>query len=230
MNDWDVINEIFGNTLLEDAYDYSIYKQWFEWAREAAGEDCDLYYNEATGAHFQKGFLTILDKLVAYDVGFDAIGLQSHCENLQQPSEYMALYDTLEKYGKKLKTTEYSCNIDDPILQANYTRDFMITMFAEEDMYGFLMWGFWDGNIYGGNGPMYTKDWKLKPAGQVYEDLVYNKWWTRDAKATTDANGKATIRGFYGDYDVTVKAKGQTKTASCAYYKGYDNILVVQLD
>lgn len=230
MDDWDVINEIYGCTMMQDVYGTDMYKDWFAWAREAAGEDCDLYYNEATGPHFSPAFLTILDDLYNNGVDFDGIGLQSHCEGLQQPSEFMKLYDNLQKYGKKLKTTEYSFGLEDQILQGNYTRDFMITMFAEEDMYGFLMWGFWDGNVYGGHSPMYNKDWTLKPAGLVYEDLVYNKWWTRDAKAVTDTDGKATVRGFYGDYDVTVSANGKTKTVSCAYHKGYDNVLVVTMD
>ncbi|MBE7047013.1 MAG: hypothetical protein E7396_06310 [Ruminococcaceae bacterium] len=230
MDDWDVINEIYGCTLMQDVYGKDMYKDWFKWAREAAGEDCDLYYNEATGPHFSPEFLKILDELTELGVDFDGIGLQSHCEETKQPSEFMALYDSLEKYGKKLKTTEYSINVDSEVLQGNYTRDLMITMFAEEDMYGFLMWGFWDGNVYGGNSPMYYKDWTLKPAGKVYEDLVYNKWWTRDAKATTDAEGKATVRGFYGDYDVTVTANGKTQTVSCAYHKGYDNVLEIVVE
>ncbi len=60
--------------------------------------------------------------------------------------------------------------------------------------------------------------------------MVYNKWWTRDAKAATYASGKATVRGYYGDYDVTVAANGQTKTAMVAYHKGYDNVLEITLD
>lgn len=56
---------------------------------------------------------------------------------------------------------------------------------------------------------------------------MYNKWWTRDAKATTDKNGVATIRGFYGDYDVTVSAKGKTVTEMVAFHKGYDNVLEI---
>ena len=70
----------------------------------------------------------------------------------------------------------------------------------------------------------------LKPGGVVYQDLVYNKWWTRDAKATTNAEGKATVRGFYGDYDVTVNANGKTKTVMAAYHKGYDNVLEITVE
>ncbi len=50
------------------------------------------------------------------------------------------------------------------------------------------------------------------------------------AKANTDANGKATIRGFYGDYNVTVTANGVTKTAMAAFHKGYNNTLEIVLD
>ncbi len=40
----------------------------------------------------------------------------------------------------------------------------------------------------------------------------------------------ATVRGFYGDYDVTVNANGVTETNSFAFHKGYDNIAEIILD
>ena len=51
-----------------------------------------------------------------------------------------------------------------------------------------------------------------------------------DAKATTDAAGKATINGYFGDYDVTVTANGTTYTDMVAFYKGYENVLEITLD
>jgi len=96
-------------------------------------------------------------------------------------------------------------------------------------MDGFLMWGYCDGPNASANRPFYDTEWNLKPAGKVYQDLVYNKWWTRDAKATTDNEGKAVVRGFYGDYDVTVSANGKTYTEMVAFHKGYDNILEITI-
>ena len=61
-------------------------------------------------------------------------------------------------------------------------------------------------------------------------DLVYNKWWTKDAKAVTDAQGKATVRGFYGDYDITVSANGKSKTVSAPLYKANNNVIEIVLN
>ena len=228
--DWDVVNEIINNTKLRDVWGNGVFKQWFDWARQYAGEDCMLYYNE-TGHVWYEEFYTYLDEMVEMGVDFDGIGIQSHYDGgLKMPSELMGLYKSLEKYGKRLKITEYSNSIPDINLQGNYTRDVMISCFAEEMMDGFLMWGFYDGNNFRAYSPVYDSEWNLKPAGKVYQDLVYNKWWTKDAKAKTDSEGKAVIRGFYGDYDVTVNANGKTYTEMVAFHKGYGNVLEITVE
>jgi len=232
ITDWDVINETILCTKHRDVYGPEIYKQWFDWARKYAGEDCMLYYNEAGYfPPYEETFYQRLDELEAMGVDYDGIGLQSHYDgDLKMPGTLMKLYDSLDKYGKRLKITEYSCGIVDENLQANYTRDVLISAFAEDRMDGFFFWGFWDPSSYAKHTPFYDENWRLKPAGEIYCDLVYNKWWTRDAKATTDETGKATVKGFYGDYDVTVKAGDKVKTVSCAYHKGYENVLEIVME
>ena len=65
------------------------------------------------------------------------------------------------------------------------------------------MWGFWDGSHWMNDAPLFRQDWTLKPAGQAYLDLVFKQWWT-DESLATGADGAASVRGFLGDYDVTV--------------------------
>ena len=210
--------------------DNTLFVDYFRLVREATDGKVDLWYNEAWDVYTDR-YIEYLDTFKALGVDYDGLGIQSHYDGaLKMPTEQIALYNKLAEYGKKLKVTEYSCSTADESLQANFTRDTMIACFAQPEMNGFLMWGFWDGYNYEAYGPMYYSDWTLKPSGRVYQDLVYNKWWTRDARANTDKDGKATIRGFYGDYDVTVTANGQTKTAMVAFHKGYDNILEITLD
>ncbi len=228
--DWDVVNEIKDVRHFANVFGADPWKSQFEWARKYAGPDVDLYYNDY--AQFNGGWEDTLQELINTGAQFDGIGFQSHYDGIiHNPTALIEKYASMENYGdKKLKVTEYSCSIADTTLQANFTRDVLITAFAEDDMEGFLYWGFWDGANFTAFSPFFDKDWNLKPAGQQYIDLVYNKWWTRDAKATTDASGKATVRGFYGDYDVTVTANGQTKTLMVAYHNGYENIFEITLD
>jgi len=146
------------------------------------------------------------------------------------PTEQIKFYDRIASYDKKLKVTEYTCVIADKKLQANFTRDHMIAAFSHPNMEGYVMWAFWDGSALEEITPLYDINWNLKPAGQVYQDLVYNKWWTKDAKATTDKDGNAKLRGFYGDYDVTVKANGKEIKTMVAFHKGYDNVLEIVVE
>ena len=101
----------------------------------------------------------------------------------------------------------------------------MITAFSHEAVDGFIMWGFRGQDKY----ILYDNDYNPRPSLAVWQDLIYNKWWTQEA-GTTDANGTFTTRGYYGDYDITVTANGKTKTVSTPCYKGNDNTIVITLD
>ena len=49
------------------------------------------------------------------------------------------------------------------------------------------------------------KDMSPKPAYSVLKELIKEEWWT-ETSLTTDANGKATFRGFYGEYELMITA------------------------
>jgi hypothetical protein len=51
----------------------------------------------------------------------------------------------------------------------------------------------------------------LKPAGKVYVDLVKNQWWTNES-VRTDVRGVGSVRGFLGDYEITVTGGGKAVT------------------
>ncbi len=237
LSEWDVINETVSNKQLEkNNGGIELEKEWFDLARKLE-PGVDLFYNEATvyverfNAAGTKEFFRILDEMKEAGIDYDGIGLQSHHDKAHEDmEEILAVFDRVNSYGKEVKLTEYSCAVSDPILQANFTRDFFISAFSKPYITGIVMWGFWDGSNFEAYSPVYDKEWNLKPSGEQMIDLIYNKWWTRDAKATTDAEGKATIRGFFGDYDVTVRHNGQEKTVMCAFGMGYDNTLYVTMD
>jgi hypothetical protein len=178
------------------------------------------------------------------NVDFDGIGIQSHFYNSQvspqdfrekvTPEDFYNMLNGFGAYGKTLKVTEFDMGSevasDDRNYEAGFTRDIMIAAFSQPDTNGFLMWGFFSGSHWLGNAPVFNGDWTLKESGRQYIDLVYNKWRTR-ASGITDDEGKCTIRGFYGDYDITVSAGGKTKTVEDAsFYKGQNNTITVVLN
>ena len=40
----------------------------------------------------------------------------------------------------------------------------------------------------------------------MYNDLVFDKWWTQESKLT-DAQGRSTVRAFQGIQTVTIRHK-----------------------
>ena len=233
ISDWDVTNESLGDRLIVDLMGNDIYKYYFALARDL-DPTCDLYYNETEAFARQDDYFKLLDWYEQNNVDYDGVGIQTHRDVmnvLYDMNQVVKFYEKIrEKTDKTIKVTEYSCSIEDEFIQADYTRDSLIAAFAEENMEGFIFWGYWDGSNFEARSPFYDKEFNLKPAGKVFQDLVYNKWWTKDAKANTDAEGKAIIRGYYGDYDVTVTYNGKTETKMVSFHKGYENILEIVMD
>ena len=233
LTDWDVTNESILNTAFTKYLGNEIYKDFYTLARDI-DPSVNLYYNENAAFKNQREFFDNLDLFNSLGIDYDGVGIQTHRDGkdfLYDTREVIEFYNKIRtEYGKRIKVTEYSCNMEDKNMQANYLRDMIIAAYAEENMDGFLFWGYWDGSNFKPHSPFYDKEFNLKPAGKVFQDLFYNKWWTKDAKAKTDSEGKASVKGYYGDYDVTVTYNGKTKTVSCAYHKGYENILEITLD
>ena len=59
----------------------------------------------------------------------------------------------------------------------------------------------------------------MRPAGEVWRDLVFKQWWT-NTTGRTDAAGSHVTRGFLGDYEVEVKAGGDRKVRSAKLERG----------
>ena len=226
ISEWDVLNEACNNKELQDKYGREIINEWFDMAREALGKDAKLYYNDFKT---NDELFALLDTMYKNKVDFDGIGLQSHYSSVVNIEDVIAFYNKLdEKYGKRLKITEYDFATNDTKLQGNYTRDILIASFAQESVDGFIMWGYKGGP--GGRYVMYDNNWNEKPGLNAWQDLIYNKWWTQES-GTTSADGSFSTRGYYGDYDITVTTKdGKTKTVSVPCYKGNDNTITITLD
>jgi hypothetical protein len=69
------------------------------------------------------------------------------------------------------------------------------------------MWGFWQSAHWRPNAGLYRSDWSEKPALTAYQDLVFDAWWT-DVMGLSDEAGEYILRGFKGEYDITVEVNG----------------------
>lgn len=224
IREWDVLNEITTNRDIELAFKND---PNFDSGREIYQEiikdvktidpDVKLYVNDyivlsggGSGSNVVDRYMSYLDEMHESDNGFDGIGFQGHIGS--NPTSILKLESVwnefYERYGKPLKVTEYDVNeLVDPEIQASYMKDFLTMTFSHPAMEAFIMWGFWDGNHWKGNAPMFDMQWNLKLGGQAFIDKVFKDWWTNENSAS-DANGSTTIRGFKGKYKVSVTVNG----------------------
>ncbi|MDR0731007.1 MAG: endo-1,4-beta-xylanase [Treponema sp.] len=236
--DWDVVNELLNNRAIRDRYGNGVLTDWFKWAREGAGPGTKLFINETglTGNNQTavNNFKKVLDYMRDNRVDFDGIGIQGHFGNDKiSPESFYGMLEQFKEYGKLMKITEfdlgYNLSAGDREYEAGFTRDILIAAFSQENVNGFFMWGFFSGSHWLDNAPVFDANFGLKESGKQYIDLVYNKWWSRET-GDTGADGACTVRGYYGDYDITVSANGKTKTVEARCYRDGDNTITVVLE
>ncbi len=231
--EWDVFNEIVGHTKFRSLYGDGMLIDWLNWTK-AKDPQARLYYNDCYDSPLSKSHEQMFEKmdfLYKNNAPLDGIGLQSHYEgDIAAPQDVYNVYERIaNNYNYRISVTEFSRSDEDEVTQASYLRDMMIMAFSHRNVDSFYMWGFRDKTLYP-SCPLYTLDWQPKLGLKVWQDLVYNKWWTDNEVATSGNDGMATIRGYYGDYDVTVEKDGKTKTVMAAFHTGYENVLEIVLD
>ena len=220
ITDWDVLNEITTNDDLEKAFDnypnyesgVDLYKYVLEQVR-ASAPDMPMYINDyviLSGAGSSEivsnRYKGLLNELKEADVPFDGIGFQCHIGSL--PTSILKLkqvWDEFDqRYGVPLKVTEYDVNptVSEEV-QAKYMEDFLTMCFSHPSMEAFLMWGFWDGNHWKDNAPLYDFNWNLKPSGQAFVDKVFNEWWTEE-NSMSNTVGEVDFRPFKGKHKIIV--------------------------
>lgn len=221
--DWDVINEPFTNHDFMDILGRQVMVDWFKAAR-AGDPDAKLYINDFNiiagddKAH-QDDYAATIKYLLDAGAPVDGIGLQGHFPSRVTPmDELIRRVERYAAFGKELAVTEFDINTSDEGTQADYTRDLMTYMFSHPSVKAFVLWGFWEGAHWIPSGAMIRRDWSLKPNGQVYQDLVFKRWWT-SADGRTGTKGTFTTRAFLGDYEIEVRAGGKTRTVRASLGK-----------
>ena len=216
--EWDVLNEPYTNTALQQILGEREMAAWFKKAAESDAAPV-LYVNDysilsAGGLDkgHQDGYFEIIGKLIGWGAPLGGIGMQGHFgAQLTPVPRVWQILDRFGQFGKAIHITEFDIDLDDEEVQGAYTRDFMTAVFAHPSISGFMMWGFWEGRHWKPRAAMIRKDWSLKPNGGAFLDLVFGEWWT-DARGKTGEDGSFGVRGFKGAYLVQVTSGDATKT------------------
>ena len=223
---YDVMNEPFSSIVYQlklkdnpDAY-FALQAELFNRVKKLA-PGAKTVLNDAgqdTSDEALEKFLTWAQKVKDQSGKIEEYGVQAHVGVMAPPEEILKRFDRLSAGGQTLNISEFDVKIGEqktPEIQsyeADVLRDYLILAFSHPKMTHFILWGFWDGDHWLGNGPLFNLDWTPKPAYSVWKDLVLTKWRT-NANAQTDKDGTASIRGFKGDYELTVSHGGKTQTA-----------------
>ena len=226
IEDWDVINEIMTNRDLENAFMGSagydtgreLYIEIFNRVAELKPENKNYLNDYVTlsnggfGQATTDTYKSFVQEIKDGGGKLDGIGFQAHIGPF--PTSILKVKETLDDFDAlfdvEMKITEY--DIDDkvePDVQAAYLTDFLTMVFSHPKMEAFLMWGFWDGNHWKGNAPMFDMSWNLKPSGFAFNDLVFNQWWTNES-GTSASNGEFVTAVFKGEHTITVNYNNQT--------------------
>ena len=220
--EWDVLNEPFTNTDVQAVLGDAEMIRWFHLAHEA-DPDAQLFINDysilETGgrdAAHQDHYFKTIQFLLDAGAPVQGIGIQGHfSEDLTAIPRLLEILDRFAALGLPIQITELDINTYDETLAADYTRDFLTAMFSHASIGGVVVWGFWEKRHWIPAAAFYRAAWSLRPAGEMWKQLTQKTWWT-DAVAQTDAGGRADVRGFLGDYEVTASASGKMVTANVA--------------
>lgn len=187
----------------------------------------------------------------------DAIGMQYHMffrredeTKITVPRYYNPWYlyrvmDLYSRFNKPLQVTEvtipaYSNDAQDEDLQAEILKNLYSIWFSHKNMEQIVYWNTVDGYAYhaepgdmtaGENyyyGGLIRFDFTKKPAYKTLYNLIHKEWKT-NTEITTDDNGTAVFKGFYGKYDITFEVDGKTYTKEINCSKNSRNNFKIEL-
>ena len=234
ITEWDTVNHIvaeFGKNgkRISDLYGPDIYANFFS-AAAAIMPEALLYVNEGnvmTDGGSLEAYYTVIADLKKRGVPLHGAGFMCHfSETTLTPIDQ--IFSRLEKFaefGIRLKATEFDITTENEEVQAAYLRDFMTIWFSHPATCGIVMWGFWERQHWRPSAALYRKNWEIKPAGQAWLDLVRSEWMTR-TNGSTDASGIFALRGFLGEYDITARHAGTSKTIRVQIETGQNKIRI----
>ncbi len=217
---FDVINEPRDDLYTVKRIGIEGYAEAFRIAHKAA-PNANLFVNDygiiSGGGRNMRNlqfYHDVLDKLKEAGAPVSGIGMQGHFgAMLTDPARVIEVFDEFARHEMPIQITEFDIDTTDEEAQADYTRDILTAAFSHPSLEAFIVWGWWEGDHWRRNGAMLRKDWSPKPNYHAWRKLIFADWWTNQEQFS-GPKGVVKLRGFVGDYRVTVSAGGVTKNTN----------------
>ncbi len=224
--EYDLNNEMIHANYYEQRLGPEITKQMALWVKDG-DPNAKLFVNDydiLTGNRLAD-YVKDIRRLLDMGTPIAGIGVQGHLHGDSfDPAALQAALDELAKFKLPIRVTEFNfpgqrsryydnrenrqtqLTPEEEGAKAEALKQYFQICFAHPSVTGIMMWGFWEGANWIPQSSLYKRDWTPTPAAEAYRDLVMNKWWTRWT-GTADANGRVSLRAFYGKHRVTVNGK-----------------------
>jgi endo-1,4-beta-xylanase len=229
---WDVVNEAtvsqnFANAVgrwIAREGAASCVAQALAWAREA-NPAATLLYNDF---NVSPAFEQLAGALLQGGASVNVIGIQSHMHKELWPLEKIAnVCDTYARFGLPLHFTELTVLSGQPkaqddndwhrvhtdwpttaqgeSAQLGYGRQFYTLLFGHPAAEAITWWDFSDYQSWqGAPSGLVRADMSPKPLYDWLVDAFHSRWRT-DATVSADEGGAASLRGFFGAYEVQAR-------------------------
>ena len=211
-----------------DAFEYV--KWVLQVASEIFSDKCILERNECTGSNFgdvADSYYYQNKQLLDMGVRLDSIGFQFHfmtsdgcrddlCYGRYNLNNLMSTYQRMSILGVPMYISEVTMSTvfdgltldEGEEIQAEILEKLYKLWFSIPNMQGIIFWNLKDGDTWKGEsackGCLLDEFMRRKKSYYAIEHLIKKEWNTA-FNAVSDSCGKVKFRGFYGEYDVTVK-------------------------
>ncbi|KAK6179074.1 hypothetical protein SNE40_011514 [Patella caerulea] len=214
LESWDVNNEMlhghfYENKMNDPYYSHKIYKLVHQidptvklflndYQIVANGTSVSSYVDQAR--EFKKASIPIY-----------ALGVQSHFDDYREPDPTMTLkrLDQLAVTGLPIWITEMDVVAADENVRRDWYETLYRVYFSHPSVEAIILWGFWGPKHWIGEEASLVSgsDYTINAAGRGYLDLVFKEWNTHVTRRLSSGK-QFIVRGFHGDYEITIKYKG----------------------
>ena len=197
--------------------------------------------------HNRSPYYMQIERALANGAPIDVIGMQYHVFNRENYFDAELLYNVMDlfaRFGKPLQVTEITVPAysDDPLdeeLQAQLITTLYKIWFSHPSMEAIIYWNLVDGyagfakqgDMTAGEnryyGALMRFDLSKKPAFHALNTLINETWRTHIS--TDVGETPLTVKGFYGEYEVTVTVGGKSVTQTVHLQKGGENTFTLSV-